>query len=182
MAMPPKPSTRWGLFLILTLLLAAAFLPELAGAGWHILHGNSAHYLDWDIPVPTGWFALRQGEGLAVQRMLRLALWKQAPTAVFLPVHVTSRYVFDRDVWRQEQVKIQARQGYQLAASRDIAMGGQAAYCWEFVRVEDPGRWWITCVSPAERLSADFTGDRAYAAAFYAILPQITRGKGRMQK
>jgi hypothetical protein len=173
--MPPKPPSRWTLLLIACLIVVAAFLPELVGASWHLVHGNSAHYRDWDIPVPTGWFAVNQGESLAVERMLRFALWQDAPMVVFLPVHVTSNYVFDRNVWEEEQVKIQVKKGYRLSSTRDIQVAGQAGYCWEFAQAADPARLWITCVLPAERLSADFSGDRSYAAAFYALLPGIVR-------
>lgn len=168
----PSPA---GLALIVVLMVGAALLPEVVGAGWHVFHGKSAHYRGWDIPVPTGWFAVHQGEGLAVERMLRFALWRDAPTIVFLPVHVTDRYVFDRSVWQRVQVQMQVHNGYQLTGTRDIQAAGQAGYCWEFARRQDAGQLWVTCIVPAERLSADFRGDRAYLAAFYAILPGISR-------
>jgi hypothetical protein len=38
--------------------------------------------------------------------------------------------------------------------------------------------WWITCLMPSERLSADFSGQHDYAGAFYSILPRITRQPG----
>lgn len=157
-----------------TLLGIAIFLPELVGIGWHVIYGKRATYRSWRIPVPTGWFATRQGESLTLERMMHFPLRQPTPTVVFLPMHTSKNFPFDANIWTEVQVNLQSRRGYRLEDTRSIAMGGSRGYCWEFVKRHDDSRWWITCLVPSERLSADFSGQHAFAADFYSILPQIT--------
>lgn len=156
------------------LVLIAFFLPELVGFGWHVIHGPDAVYHGWRIPVPTGWFAMRRGEGLVLERMLHLPIRDSTPTVVLLPMHTGTGFVFDPNVWADVQIGIQARRGYRLAGMRQIIMAGHTGYCWEFVRRKDQNLWWITCLAPSQRLSADFSGRHPYSGAFYEILPGIT--------
>jgi hypothetical protein len=164
-------------FLVVTALLAlvAAFLPDLVGAGWRLIYGPSVRFKDWEIRVPRGWFAIHQGEGVTVERMVHLALWQVPPTAVFLPVHVLQRFVFEQQVWQQQQVAIQAARGYQFNRGHAEVVAGKPGYCWEFSAAKDPRRLWVTCLFPADRISVDFSGTPAYLPAFYSILPAITR-------
>lgn len=178
MKLSPSKRRTLAVSIIGVLLAIAIFLPELVGFGWHVMNGKEASYHRWRIPVPTGWFATRQGESLTLERMLHFPLWNQTPTVVFLPMHTTKNFPFDLTVWTNVQVNIQKRRGYRLASTRQIRMGGAPGYCWEFMNSRDNSHWWITCLVPSERLSADFSGQHAFAAAFYAILPQITRVAG----
>jgi hypothetical protein len=164
--------------LIAVLIFTAVFLPDLVGYGWHAVHGRDADYRGWNIPVPTGWFATRRGESLTLERMLHFPIRQLTPTVVFLPMHITKELVFDPNIWADVQIDIQRRRGYRLAGARQITMAGEPGYCWEFVHRKDASRWWITCLMPSERLSADFSGQHSYAGAFYSILPEITRRPG----
>jgi hypothetical protein len=154
------------------------FLPELVGLGWHAIYGKSATYEGWSIPVPNGWFAMRHGESLTLERMLHIPLRQMTPTVVFLPMHTEKNAPFNANIWTEVQVAIQSRRGYQLANTRQITMIGVPGYCWEFVKRGDQSSWWITCLAPSEDLSADFSGRQAYVPAFYAILPRITKSAG----
>jgi hypothetical protein len=167
-------------FLFVTALLAlvAAFLPDIVGAGWRVVHGPSVRFENWEIRVPRGWFAVHQGEGVTVERMVHLALWQPPPTAVFLPIHVLPRFVFQREVWQQQQVAIQAARGYRFDRGQAVVVAGEPGYCWEFSASEDPRRLWVTCVFPADRISVDFSGTHGYLPAFYSILPAIHRDQG----
>jgi hypothetical protein len=163
---------------IATLLGIAIFLPELAGLGWHAVYGKTAKYDGWRIPVPNGWFAMRHGESLTLERMLHIPLRQMTPTVVFLPMHTKKNAPFNANIWTQVQVAIQNRRGYELASTRQITMIGVPGYCWEFVKRGDQSSWWITCLAPSEDLSADYSGRQAYVGAFYAILPEIKRSGG----
>jgi hypothetical protein len=164
-------------FFFLTALLAfvAAFLPDLVGAGWRLLHGPSLRFHNWEIRVPRGWFALRRGEGVTLERMVHLALWQPTPTAVFLPIHVSRQFVFERYVWEEQQEAIQAQRGYKFDGGHAVVVAGAPGYCWEFSAFKDARRLWVTCVVPADRISVDFSGTPAYLPAFNSILPAITR-------
>jgi hypothetical protein len=153
-------------------------LPELVGFGWHMIYGKEASFREWRIPVPTGWFATRQGESLTLEHMLHFPLREPTPTVVFLPMHVTKSFPFNASIWATVQVELQGQRGYRLASTRNILMGGAPGYCWEFVKRQDDSRLWITCLAPSERLSADFSGQHAFAGAFYGILPRITWDPG----
>jgi len=168
---------RAWVFLLITglLVLIAAFLPDFVGAGWRLLHGPSARYRDWEIPVPRGWYAMSHGEALSIGRMVPLAFWQPVPTAVFLPIHVTPRFVFDQEVWERAQVAIQGQRGYRLRTGRGVVVAGTLGYCWEFSAVRDESRLWVTCVAPADRISVDFSGSAAFLSVFYSMLPGITR-------
>lgn len=173
-----KPGTKkyriWAALVIATLLAVALFLPELVGIGWHVIYGKEVSYRTWQIPVPSDWFAIHQGESLTLERMLHFPLREQTPTVVFLPMHTSKNFAFDVNVWTNVQINLQNQRGYRLAATRNMLVGGARGYCWEFVNRQDDSRWWITCLVPSERLSADFSGQRVFAADFYSILPQIT--------
>jgi hypothetical protein len=161
--------------LIATLLAIAIFLPELVGLGWHAINGKATEYRGWRIPVPSGWFAMRHGESLTLERMLHIPIRQMTPTVVFLPMHVRSDAPFDPNIWEDVQIDIQNRRGYRLARTREITMIGVRGYCWEFVKRGDGSSWWITCLAPSENMSADFSGRRAFVGAFYSILPGIRR-------
>jgi hypothetical protein len=172
---------RWNLAvstLIGALVLTAIFLPDLVGFGWHAVHGPDAEYRGLQIPVPSGWFATRRGESLTMERMLHFPVRQLTPTVVFLPMHIAKEMVFNPNVWADVQIDLQKRRGYRLVSTRDVQIDGQTGYCWEFVHQKDDSRWWITCLMPADRLSADFSGQHSYASAFYSILPGITRRPG----
>lgn len=164
--------------MIAALIGIAFFLPELVAFGWHAVHGEETSYRGWRIPVPAGWFAMRHGESLTLEHMLHIPLRQSIPTVVFLPMHVDKKAPFHRHIWTEVQTQIQSRRGYRLSTTREIRMGGARGYCWEFVKRDDQSRWWITCLAPAEDLSADFSGGRSYAAVFYAILPRIRPNGG----
>ena len=160
---------------IAALLAIAIFLPELVGLGWHAVHGKAAQYRGWRIPVPSGWFAMRHGESLTLERMLHIPIRQMTPTVVFLPMHVGKNAPFDPNIWADVQIEIQSRRGYRLASTREISMTGVRGYCWEFVKSGDRSSWWITCLAPSEDLSADYSGRQAFVGAFYSILPDIRR-------
>ncbi len=164
---------------IATLICMAIFLPEIAGIGWHLAYGPSAKYRGWRIPVPEGWFATHEGDSLALEHMLHFPIHEDAPTVVFLSMHMPKNLKFDPAVWTRVQRNIQNRRGYRLAATRGVEMAGTPGYCWEFVKRRDDSHWWITCLMPSEDLSADFSGAHWFAEAFYAILPQIHRQAGK---
>jgi hypothetical protein len=173
--MNPITGRGWA-FIALTIILAfvAVFLPDVVGAGWHLFYGPSVRYHNWEIRVPRGWFALHQGEGVTMERMVHFALWQPAPTAVFLPIHVTPEFVFNQNIWEHEQVAIQEQRGYKFDKGHAVAVASQLGYCWEFSASSDPCRLWITCVFPTDRISVDFSGPPPFVPVFYSILPGIT--------
>ena len=164
--------------LIAALVAAAIFLPDIVGFGWHLIHGKTAGYRGLEVPVPQGWFAARHGESLTIERMLRIPLFREIPTVVFLPMHMGKNAVFNRDMWSNVQIEIQNRRGYLLSGTRQVSSLGSQAYCWEFSKTGAPSRWWITCLIPKEDLSADFSGPRSFAPTFYSILPKIQHASG----
>ena len=115
---------------IAALLSIAIFLPELVGFGWHAIYGREASFRQWQIPVPEGWFATRQGESLTLERMLHIPLREPSPTVVFLRMHTGKNIPFQADIWTSVQVELQKRRGYRLLDMRNVAMGGAPGYCW----------------------------------------------------
>ena len=163
---------------IALLLSVAVFLPELVGLGWHVIYGQEASFHEWRIPVPNGWFATSQGDSLTLERMLHIPLREPSPTVVFLRMHTGKDLLFRPDIWTSVQTELQNRRGYRLVDMRKVAMNGAPGYCWEFEKRQDTSRWWITCLVPSQRLSADFSGQHVFAGAFYRILPQIRWDRG----
>ena len=164
--------------LVATLLAIAIFLPELMALGWHLVYGRTADFHGRRIPVPSGWFAIRRDDSLTLERMLHIPFGQPTPTIVFLSMHTRKGSRFDPNLWGNVQVHLQSRRGYRLDATREIQMIGAHGYCWEFVNRRDESDWWITCLVPAENLSADFSGRHSFAGALYSILPAITPAPG----
>jgi len=177
--MPPKLPARWKAIVAIVAILIGVFLPEVVAAGWHLLHGNSTRYRGWNIPVPTGWYATTRGDRLTVGKMRLFSLWRDPPTAVFLPLHAGPRYVFNYDVWQAVQTEILSKKGYQRFDARDLSLAGEPGYCWRFVHNVDVAKSWVTCVVPQEQLTADFLGDGMYIPEFYSLLEHVTRNASR---
>lgn len=167
------------LAVIVALAAVAAFLPELVSYGWHWTHGPEAIYGSWRVPVPNGWYAIHHGPSLALVRLPHLPFGSAAPTVIFLPLGIRKDLPMNLDSWTRAQEEIESRLGYRLAATREIAMAGAEGYCWEFVNRANAPLWWITCLAPAQDLSADFHGPRAFAGEFYSLLPRLHRAENR---
>lgn len=174
---PMDHKTKGRMALATFVLVLAIFLPEVVSAGWHMIHGRSVRFRDWNIPVPFGWYATHSGEGVALERMLRFSLWHNAPVAVFLPVHFGKAFHFQYELFGAEQTRVLDKRGYVFKAQRDFRAAGQDGRCWVYSKVKDPSQRWIACIFPEEMFSADFTGSQTYAAQFYSILSRVEGAK-----
>lgn len=170
--MPTK--TRWKLAILAIVLLLVILLPEVVSAGWRLRYGRSVAFRGWDVTLPFEWFAMKNGEGMAVERMTRLP-WHRGPVAVFLPVHFGKRYSFDSAVYGKVQAQTLLQRGYRQVGEQRVKIAGAEGDCWKFVsntRAED---YWISCFVPKDLTSVDFMGNGYYENSFDDILSEIKR-------
>jgi hypothetical protein len=104
---------------------AAFFLPEVVPIGWHILHGKSAQFHQWDIPVPWGWWAFREQGQVILQKMRR-------------PVDRDSEVIFDEplpadrepygyDKQKYSLAEHMLKEGYRLTEERRTRLAGEVS-------------------------------------------------------
>ena len=177
MGIPMKAATKLKISAAAILALIAIFLPEVVSAAWHAVHGRTVTYRQWEVKVPFEWYAVKHGEGMAVERMTRLS-WQKAPTAEFLPVHFSKTYpskYFKYDVYGKAQAQALGGQGYLLQGQRDIQIAGKPGMCWIFNKYKHDEQLWIACIVPTDLTSADYIGNKAYADEFFSFLSQTQR-------
>lgn len=153
-------------------LALAVLLPEVVSAGWHIVHGRSVVFRSWKITVPFEWFAVRDGEGMSVERMSRLS-WQKDPVATFLPVHFGTAYHFDYDLFGRVQARTLYARGYSPSTQQSIHIAGQEGRCWTFISAAQHDQEWINCVAPQDLTSVDYIGPASYANEFFAVVRNI---------
>lgn len=158
---------------LVILLTVAIFLPQVVSAGWHLVHGRTASYRSWRVAVPSGWYAMRHGEGLSVERMSEWP-WQKGPEAVFLPVHFTKTYPFQYDLFGKEQANTLSARGYSLTGERNVQVAGKNGRCWTFNNSRNHDQLWIACIVPKDLTSADYQGSKAYADEFFSFLTKTT--------
>jgi hypothetical protein len=146
------------------------FLPEVVSAYWHIVHGKSARFHEWEVPVPMGWWAFA-GEGtLIVQKMNRSVGRDSAVVVGDLP----ESGFYDYEKRKGSLIEIISKDGYRLVEERKVRVAGGEGYCFSFSSIHNAGRIRIACDVPQRRLFLDFTGGPAHAAVFDSIIQHIT--------
>src|SRR5579859_5380084 len=166
-----SPKTKWKIGAAIVFLTLAMLLPEVVSAGWHIVHGRSVVFRSWKVTVPFEWYAVKNGEGMMVERMTRLS-WEK-PVATFLPVHFSKTYHFDYDVFAGVQSKVLRAKGYTLSGQEAIRIGNQGGRCWTFTSTTQRDQQWINCVAPKDLTSVDYIGPSAYANEFLSVMANI---------
>ncbi|MHB8484738.1 MAG: hypothetical protein ACYDCM_03245 [Candidatus Acidiferrales bacterium] len=163
--------TKWKIGAAIVFLTLAMLLPEVVSAGWHIVHGRSVVFRSWKVTVPFEWYAVKNGEGMMVERMTRLS-WEK-PVATFLPVHFSKTYPFDYDVFAGVQSKVLRAKGYTPSGQEDIRIGNEGGRCWTFTSTTQRDQQWINCVAPKDLTSVDYIGPSAYANEFLFVMANI---------
>ena len=148
------------------------FLPEVVSAYWHVLHGKSARFHEWEVPVPMGWWAF-PGEGtLIVQKIDRSLNRVSAVVVGDLP----ESGFYDYEKRKAGLIAAISKDGYQFVEERNVMVAGAEGYCFSFSPIHNAGarRIRITCDVPQRRIFLDFAGASAHAAAFDSIIQHIT--------
>jgi hypothetical protein len=164
-----------GIAVFLT-LLACVFLPEVVSLAWHLIHGSSARFHQWEVPVPWGWRAFTGEDTLIVQRMHRSYFRPGAFSEVivgYLPLSVRGSYDYDKQ--KRSLVEHKGRDGYQLIGEHRVRVDAQEGYCFSFAALSNAQRLWITCAIPNHHLSVGFIGDQGYSYVLDSIIQHITR-------
>lgn len=173
MGLPMKAATKLKISAAAILLLGAICLPEVVSAAWHMVHGRTVDYRQWEVKVPFEWYAVRHGEVMSVERMTRLP-WNK-PEAEFQPMHFGKAYHFQYEVYGKSQAQALQGKGYLLQGQRDIQIAGKAGMCWTFNKYKEDDHLWIACIVPTDLTAADYIGDKAYADEFFSFLTQTQR-------
>jgi hypothetical protein len=148
------------------------FLPEVVSVYWHVVHGKSARFHEWRVPVPMGWWAFA-GEGkLIIQRMNRSVDRDSTVVVGDLP----ESGFYDYEKRKRSLIETISKGGYQFVEERKVGVAGGEGYCFVFAPIHNAGhiRIRITCDVPQRRLFIDFSGAAAHAATFDSIIQHIT--------
>jgi hypothetical protein len=146
------------------------FLPQVVSVYWHVVHGKSARFHEWEVPVPMGWWAF-DGEGtLIVERMNRSV---GRDSAVIVGDLLESGF-YDYQKRKNALVETISKDGYQFVEERKFRVAGGEGYCFSFSATHNAERMRITCDVPQRRLFLDFAGTLANTAVFYSIIQHIT--------
>lgn len=161
---------------IILTLLACVFLPEVVSLLWHLTHGTSASFQQWQVPVPWGWRAFGTEQMLIVQRMHRFYYRPGAFSQVIIvPLVFPPDFKFNYEKWKALAIDKELRSGHQFVSERRILLSGQEGYCFSFSESQDPQRLSIRCDVPGHELSFGFAGDKTYAPTFDSIIQRVKR-------
>lgn len=168
--------TRWKLGILAIVLVLIILLPEVVSAAWHLRYGRSVNFRGWNVTLPFEWFAVKNRDGMTLERMMRLP-WLHGPVVVFLPVHFGKRYSYDAAAYERVQAETLLSRGYRQTGEQHVEIAGSEGDCWKFISVTQAGNYWISCFVPKDLTSVDFMGNGSYELPFDEILKEVTRAK-----
>jgi len=155
-------------------LMICAFLPEVVALGWHLFHGNSAKFHEWDVPVPTGWRSFTKDDDLYILRMHRFYFVDRGLSQVVITtLRSTLSGISNYQTRKKSLVEHAGEQGYQFLGEHKIRLKSQDGYCLSFATAKNSQRLWITCDVPGVGLSLDFMGDHIYAPVLDLVIDRI---------
>jgi hypothetical protein len=157
--------------ILVGVLLTSIFLPEFTSCGWHLLHGTSAKFGAWKIPVPWGWWTIKREDSLGIQKMAR---WGDSDSEILvLPLKLPPTYGILHEKWKDKFIEIQSREGYVFSFEKDIQLDGEMSSCLTFTAANNSKRQRIECEFPIHRLSLEYTGDKSYSQIFDSVVQRV---------
>jgi hypothetical protein len=170
-------SKKWLRYLLLgaafIVVIGLCFLPEVISISWHLVHGKSAQFHQWEVPVPKGWWAFTREGSLVVQKMNDSADRDSEMTVNDLGLPIGATY--DSEKQRSALVEQMSKVGYVQVEEQLTRLAGEGCFCLSFSAARDPHRIRITCDVPNHRLFVYFAGNRTYAPIFYSIIHGVTK-------
>src|SRR5437879_1443571 len=160
---------------IIVTILACVFLPEVVSLVWHLVHGKTARFHEWEVPVPWGWRAF-SGQGMLIVQRIHRAYYRRGEFSevIVAPLISPPNHAFEYEKWKPATIRVKLKGGYDFVAEHRIHLGGQEGYGLSFAASQNPDRLRVTCVVPNHRLAIDFIGDPTYAPVFDSITRHIT--------
>jgi len=147
------------------------FLPELVSNVWHLIHGSSAKFHEWVVPVPRGWWAFDRDGTLVIQKMQRDA--NDDAVVILAPMVFDQSQVFDYEKWKGAITRSKVAEGYQFLTGYGITLDKQEGFCLSFAKTKDNTRVSITCIVPGRHIFIGFDGDKAWSSSFDTIIQQV---------
>jgi hypothetical protein len=161
--------------IIVCVILTSIFLPEFASAGWHLLHGNSAKFLVWEVPVPWEWRELKGDNFIVIQKIGR---WNNPPSDVIVTtLDQPGVSVIDHEQWKRAIIETELKRGHLFMSENQFQLDGEAGFCLTFAGNEDSERLWIDCNFAIHRLSIGYIGTKDHSQILNLIIPKIRASK-----
>lgn len=158
--------------LAICMFLTYALLPEVASVGWHVLHGSSAKFLVWEVPVPWGWRELEGDSLIVIQHVER---WSNAPSNVIVTtLELPVGFGIDQEQWKKINVETQSKNGRHFVSENHIQFDGEFGFCFTFADNEHLDRRWVDCVFPIHRLSIGYIGTKDHSEILDSIIHNIS--------
>jgi hypothetical protein len=156
---------------VVFLFLTTIFLPEVAAAGWHLFHGNSAKYLVWEVPVPWGW---REHEGNNFILIQKIGVWSNSHYDVIVSaLDEPGITAIDDERWKRARIETELKDGHQFVSKSQFQLDGEAGFCLTFAGNENADLLWIGCRFPIHRLSIGYVGTKDHSQILNLIIPKI---------
>jgi hypothetical protein len=153
------------------LFLITFFLPEIATAGWHLLHGNFAKYLVWEVPVPWGWRVLQGNNTIVIQR---LSVWGSSHYDVTVnALDEPGITEIDDERWKRAYIETERKHGRSFVSESPSQLDGEAGFCLTFADNKNSDSLWIDCHFPIHRLSIGYVGSKDHSQILNLIIPKI---------
>jgi hypothetical protein len=149
------------------------FLGSVVSTAWHLVHGNSARFHQWDVPVPPRWWAFMGNGMLIVQHMRNSADSHSEIIFGDLPLSVGGTYDYEKQ--KKSLVQYMSKKGYQFLNESKVRLANEDSYCISFSDPHSTKRIHVTCDVPNYRLLISFAGGGGDAPVFYAVIQNVKR-------
>ncbi len=154
--------------------LVSIFLPEVVSFGWHFVHGSSAEFLVWEVPVPWGWRELR-GDGFVV--IQKIGRWNNAPSdAIVAKLDLPVGSAINLERLKKGIMETELKKGLYFKSQTEIQLDGETGFCMTFSD-EHPDLRWIDCDFPIHRLSVGYVGTEYHSHVLDSIIHGIKANK-----
>lgn len=160
-------------------IVARAFLPQVVGFAWRIVHGPIVTYGNRQVRVPDGWFAYHHSDQVLLIERLPAWVSREAEpgghVGISRPLEGLKPFSLGADcqrvkaMWTREAEK----EGFVFSRERTINVNGRALYCLDFTGRHAVGRARVSCMVDNDTWLLDYAGGTKYLNNFYAIVDQL---------
>lgn len=150
------------------------FLPQLVSVAWHVIHGSSVAYGQFNVPVPWGWVACLKEDSLVVLRMPSTGFGWATRDVVITPLLYPRDRAFEYEVSKRAHVETQLKRGYELRGEKQVQLVSEQNYCLNFAARNDPEDLWILCDFPGHQISIGLIGKKEDSPVLDSVIRGIT--------
>lgn len=173
----------WLAVVLVPVVVAASFIPQIIATVWHWRHGDSVTFRGWEVPVPRGWWPLKNPYDTVLLQKAWPPIEREPQSNIIVEVFgATGGFVFNSEKWKRARTQTMAKRHYNLVAERAARIDDHEAYCLEFAASGDVKEVWVVCDFPTAGLRFEFHGPRAPVSEFYQVVERVRRSPTASQR